>query len=86
MINNEYDKRAVNLAYYIIQTKATVRKTGVVFNLSKSTVHNDVTKKLPKISRELYQQVDAILKENFRIKHLRGGEATRKKFKQNNLH
>ena len=82
MIANDYDKRAINLAYYIIQTKATVRKTGVVFNLSKSTVHNDVTKKLPKLSKELYEQVDAVLKENFRVKHLRGGEATKRKYKK----
>ena len=70
MISNDDDKRAINLAYYIIQSKATVRKTGVVFNLSISTVHNDVTKKLPKLSKELYEQVDAVLKENFRVKHL----------------
>lgn len=76
-----YEKRALNLAYYIIQTKSTVRKTAMVFNISKSTVHNDITKKLPKISRELYTQVDKIMKENFRIKHIRGGEATRQKYK-----
>jgi len=58
-----------------------VRKTGIVFNISKSTVHNDLTKKLPIMSRELFEQVDAILKENFKVKHIRGGEATRRKYK-----
>ena len=75
------DSRPITLAHYVIQTKSTVRKTGVVFNISKSTVHNDLTKKLPTMSRELFEQVDAILKENFKVKHLRGGEATRRKYK-----
>ncbi len=73
--------RPIALAHYIIRTKSTVRKIATVFNMSKSTVHNDLTKKLPTMSRELFEKVDAILKENFKVKHIRGGEATRRKYK-----
>lgn len=76
----ELEKRAINIAHYIIQTKSTVRKTAIVFDVSKSTVHNDLTKRLKKVSKELYQRVDIILKENFKVKHIRGGESTRKKY------
>ncbi|MGN1227292.1 MAG: sporulation transcriptional regulator SpoIIID [Christensenellales bacterium] len=78
---NSLDDRAICLAKYIISTKATVRKTAKVFGISKSTVHNDITKKLKNLSLELYFEVHSILMENFAVKHLRGGEATRLKYK-----
>lgn len=78
---NTLDDRAICLAKYIISTKSTVRKTAQVFGISKSTVHNDVTKKLKNLSVELYLEVHSILSENFALKHIRGGEATRQKFK-----
>lgn len=73
--------RVISLAKYIISTKATVRKTAQVFGLSKSTVHYNVTKNLKELSLELYLEVHSILSENFAQKHIRGGEATRQKFK-----
>lgn len=74
------DDRTIALAKYIISTKATIRKTAKIFGLSKSTVHYSVAKRLKNLSLELYLEVHSILSENFAHKHIRGGEATRKKF------
>ena len=67
-------------AEYIISTGATVRKTASVFNYSKSTVHKDVTERLKRIDKELFIKVDKVLKINLKERHIRGGEATRKKY------
>lgn len=75
------DDRAVVLGEYIIDTGATVRATAKVFKISKSTVHKDVTERLFYINRELYRQVDAVLQKNKSERHIRGGLATRKKYK-----
>ena len=76
------DDRAVVLGEYIIDTGATVRATAKVFNISKSTVHKDVTERLLHINRELYRQVDAVLQKNKSERHIRGGLATRRKYKE----
>lgn len=73
--------RAVVLGEYIIDTGATVRATAKVFKISKSTVHKDVTERLLHINRELYRQVDAVLQKNKSERHIRGGMATRRKYK-----
>lgn len=73
--------RAEVLGEYIIDTGATVRATAKVFKISKSTVHKDVTERLYNINRELYRQVDAVLQKNKSERHIRGGLATRKKYK-----
>ena len=75
------DDRAVVLGEYIIDTGATVRATAKVFKISKSTVHKDVTERLFYINRELYRQVEAVLQKNKSERHIRGGLATRKKYK-----
>lgn len=75
------DDRAVVLGEYIIDTGATVRATAKVFKISKSTVHKDVTERLFNINRDLYRQVDAVLQKNKRERHIRGGLATRRKYK-----
>ena len=72
--------RVKNQAKYVIKTHYTVRKTAEEFGLSKSTVHNDLSKKLPQIDAVLFDQVDKILKENFAEKHIRGGNATKQKY------
>ncbi|MBQ8793869.1 MAG: sporulation transcriptional regulator SpoIIID [Clostridia bacterium] len=69
------------LAEYIIDTGATVRATAKVFRISKSTVHKDVTERLFNINRELYYKVDTVLQKNKSERHIRGGLATRKKYK-----
>jgi putative DeoR family transcriptional regulator (stage III sporulation protein D) len=65
---------------YISRTKATVRDTAKVFGVSKSTVHKDVTERLPKINRDLADRVKRVLDTNKAERHLRGGEATRRKY------
>ncbi len=72
--------RAVLLAEYIIEQKATVRQTAKKFNISKSTVHKDVTERLRYLSAALYGEVKAVLENNKEERHIRGGLATREKY------
>ena len=75
------EERAQELALYMIENKATVRAAAQKFGISKSTVHKDLSERLPAINRALYQQVKKILDENKAERHIRGGEATRNKYK-----
>lgn len=75
------EKRACELAVYMIETGATVRATARHFGISKSTVHKDLTQRLAQYNRSLYLQVREILDENKRERHIRGGMATRRKYK-----
>ena len=75
------EERAVKTAEYIIETKATVRQTARKFGVSKSTVHKDLTERLQTINRTLYLQVKEVLEQNKAERHIRGGIATRKKYK-----
>jgi putative DeoR family transcriptional regulator, stage III sporulation protein D len=79
-VQNYIRKRAVKIARYILQTSDTVRGTAEVFGISKSTVHKDVSERLPRINKELAEEVKNILERNKAERHLRGGEATRKKY------
>ncbi len=83
-MQNYIRKRAVKVARYILQTSDTVRQTAEVFGISKSTVHKDVSERLPRISKELAEEVRSVLDRNKAERHLRGGEATRKKYAQAN--
>ena len=74
------EERCLVLAKYVLETKSTVRATAKHFGISKSTVHKDLTSKLLKINRGLYQEVGKILEFNKSERHLRGGEATRQKY------
>jgi len=76
------DRRACDLAVYIIENKATIRNTAKKFGISKSTVHKDLSQKLPNINRGLFVQVRAILDLNKSQRHIRGGIATSKKYKK----
>lgn len=73
--------RAKDLAVYIIETRATIRQTAKHFGISKSTVHKDLSERLPRINRALFLQVREILNLNKAERHIRGGLATRKKYK-----
>jgi len=73
-------ERCAMLASYIIENKATVRSAAAHFGISKSTVHKDVTETLKRVNKPLYYEVKKILDTNKRERHLRGGEATRKKY------
>ena len=70
------------LGTYIVENKATVRAAAGRYGLSKSSVHKDVTARLNRADRDLYEQVRRVLEENKRERHLRGGEATREKYKR----
>lgn len=74
------EERAAELALYIIENKATVRAAAAKFGVSKSTVHKDLSERLPTFNRPLYLQVRAILEENKAQRHIRGGLATRRKY------
>ena len=73
-------KRVLDLSRYIAERKATVRQAAKFFGVSKSTVHKDVTERLPRINRGLAKEVKHILDTNKAERHLRGGEATRRKY------
>lgn len=73
--------RAVVLGEYILDTGATVRATANVFKISKSTVHKDVTERLSRDDPQLYKQVKLVLEKNKQERHIRGGMATRRKYK-----
>ena len=75
------EKRACELAVYMIETGATVRTAAKHFGISKSTVHKDLTQRLRQYNRLLYEQVRLILAENKAQRHIRGGMATRKKYR-----
>ena len=68
----------MDLSTYIADQKATVRQAAKYFGVSKSTVHKDVTERLPNINRGLYREVKGILQINKAERHIRGGEATKK--------
>ncbi len=79
-MQNYIMKRAVQIAYYILDTSDTVRRTAEVFGISKSTVHKDVSERLPRIDKELAEKVKEVLDKNKAERHIRGGEATRQKY------
>ena len=74
------EKRACDLAVYVIETGATVRAAAQHFGISKSTVHKDLTYRLKQSNYSLYLQVREILDRNKQERHIRGGMATRKKY------
>ena len=74
------EERAVKLAQYIIENRATVRACARKFGISKSTVHKDIQDRLSAFNRPLYLQVKAVLDENKAQRHIRGGMATKKKY------
>jgi len=74
------EERAVELAEYMIESGATVRKAAKKFGISKSTVHKDVSERLKYIDPQLHKQVKDVLEVNKAQRHIRGGLATRKKY------
>lgn len=80
------EERACELAAYIIESGATVRTAARHFGISKSTVHKDLSQRLPQYNKTLYQKVRRVLDENKAQRHIRGGMATRKKYLQSKDH
>ena len=79
------EERAERLALYIIENKATVRAAAQKFGISKSTVHKDLSERLPQYNRSLYLQAKEILDLNKAERHIRGGISTRRKYKGEGL-
>lgn len=74
------EERAACLAEYILETGATVRGAAMQFGISKSTVHKDITSRLRRLNPALARQVRTVLAKNKAERHLRGGDATRRKY------
>ena len=71
----------MELAHYLIENRTTVRAAAKKFGVSKSTVHKDLSERLPLYDRPLYLQVKAVMEQNKAQRHIRGGLATRRKYK-----
>ena len=80
-MQKDMEQRAYALAVYMIENRATVRAAAQKFGISKSTVHKDLTTRLRQYSPNLYFEVRSVLDQNKAERHLRGGMATRKKYK-----
>ena len=74
-------KRVLDISNHILESKHTVRQTAAVFGVSKSTVHKDMIERLPIINKKTAARVRTILEQNKAERHIRGGEATRQKYK-----
>ena len=79
------EERVYHLAVYIIENHATVRSTAERFGISKSTVHKDITYRLKRQNNLLYEQVRAVLRTNKMERHIRGGLATREKYREQRM-
>lgn len=77
---NNISKRVLDEAEYMIDTKKTIREIAKVFNVSKSTVHIDLNRRLKSINSNIYNDVKKILNYHLEVRHIRGGESTRKKY------
>lgn len=77
------EQRACDLAVYIIENGSTVRAAAKAFGVSKSTVHKDLSERLPHYNKTLYGQVKAVLELNKAERHIRGGMATKQKYQKN---
>jgi len=80
-MSDTIEKRACELAVYMIETGATVRAAAQHFGISKSTVHKDLSQRLPQCNKNLYIQVRQVLELNKLERHIRGGMATRRKYR-----
>ena len=80
-MSENLEQRACELAVYIVETGATVRSAAKHFHISKSTVHKDLSQRLPTFNHVLYTEVRKVLDQNKRERHIRGGMATKRKYK-----
>ena len=83
-MSDTIEDRACALAVYMIETGATVRSAAKYFGISKSTVHKDLSQRLYQYNRTLYEQVRQVLDLNKQQRHIRGGMATRRKYRGEN--
>ena len=81
-MRHQVEERCIAVGQYIADTGATVRAAAKHFGVSKSSVHKDMDERLPLINATLSGQVRAVLRYNKSVRHLRGGEATRRKYRR----
>lgn len=79
-MRNNIKSRVIEEAEYVIKTKETIRNTAKYFKTSKSTIHKDISERLKKIDKDLYEKINAIMENHIEQRHINGGEATRKKY------
>lgn len=84
-MNNRIYNRVISEAKYIILNDKTIRETSYIFGVSKSTVHKDMRDRLYLIDKLLYEKVSNIMNYHTDIKHIRGGESTKRKFLTRNM-
>ena len=82
-MRDDLERRARDLAVYLIERRTTIRDAAKHFSVSKSMVHKDLSERLERIDRTLYAQVKEILEQNKAERHIRGGDATRRKYQKN---
>ena len=80
-MHDRIQERCIRIGQYIADTGETVRGAARHFGVSKSSVHKDMDQRLPRINQTLYRQVRCVLSYNKSVRHLRGGEATRQKYR-----
>ena len=81
-MNSLISRSVIDEAKYILETKKTIREIARYFKVSKSTVHKDLHERLVEIDNALYLSVNEILQYHIDIRHIRGGESTKKKYKK----
>ena len=81
-MRDDLERRARELAVYLIERRTTIRDAAKHFSVSKSTVHKDLSERLKEIDHSLYVQVKEILEQNKAERHLRGGDATKRKYQK----
>ena len=81
-MNSIMIKRITDEANYMIKTKDTIRQIAIVFRVSKSTVHKDLHERLLYVNKDLYNKVNDILQYHIDVRHIRGGQSTKKKYEK----
>ena len=79
------EERAIMLGQYIVENQCTVRATAKKFNISKSTVHKDISDRLQNINHQLYLEAKKVLEKNKKERHIRGGLATKNKYQMKKI-
>lgn len=75
-------ERVIDIANYMLEHKCAIREAAYVFCVSKSTAHKDLAERLPELDKQLYEKVSEVLRDNWDERYIRGGEATKQKYKK----
>ena len=81
-MKNTIKKRTISEANYMINTNKTIREIAKEYKVSKSTVHKDLKDRLKNIDKKLYKEIKIIIKNHIKIRHIKGGESTKKKYEK----